>query len=146
MPIARFALSVPKDIESTFNLFDSLTVKSLLASSWSRVSEDTNLTIEIKRLLTTTSHSEEFHPSTNVKVSVYILTQNIKPSYKDGVSTQFSDDNKLQTAQRNVAVPLVHELDIPQAAQTDRIVSNLSSACLALLGCKDIRHFLRRAI
>ena len=55
-------------------------------------------------------------------------------------------DNKFQTAQRNVAVPLVHELGIPQTAQTDRIVNNLSSACLALLGCKDIRHFLRRAI
>lgn len=55
-------------------------------------------------------------------------------------------DNKFQTAQRNVAVPLVHELDIPQAVQTDRIVNNLSSACLARLGCKDPRHFLSCAI
>ena len=55
-------------------------------------------------------------------------------------------DNKFQTAQRNVAVPLVHELDIPQAAQTDRIVNNLGSACLAQLGCKYIRRYLSYAI
>lgn len=55
-------------------------------------------------------------------------------------------DNKFQTAQRNVALLLFHELDIPQVAQTDRIVNNLSSACLALLGCKDTRHCLSCAL
>ena len=55
MPIAP-TLSIPKDIESTFRLVDSLVLKSLLVGARSRVSEKTNSTISVKRLLTTASH------------------------------------------------------------------------------------------
>ncbi len=73
IPIAPI-LSTQKGIESTFNLVDSLTSKSLLTEARGRVSENTSSTIEVKRLLTTASNCEESHLFLKVKVSVLNIT------------------------------------------------------------------------
>lgn len=71
-------LSTIAGIEATFDLlFDSLALKSLLVGAGSRVSSDTNLTISVKRLLTTWTHYWESHPFLKVVVFEYILTQTL---------------------------------------------------------------------